>query len=181
MILARHPQFIDADTLATMYQELMTTPKWVFRNKFWRYYLIDGLAPYSESDESTWYGNQPAMKNLTEPWRNLFNQVYDLAGPNFKLMRYALTGQTQSQEQELHLDTSKDLTGDFRSYLFYLNTQWDQSWGGATDFCVNNQITHSEYPEPGKLVVFDSQSQHVGHAPNKPQFLRLSMVLHGRL
>ncbi len=181
MIVSRHSAFIDAETLQQMHNELTNSANWMFRNKFWRYYVATGLAPYKEQDESTWYGNQDTMQSVRDPWKTLFKQVYKLAGPDFKLMRYALTGQTQGQEQELHRDTSLALKGTFRSYLLYLNTSWDQSWGGLTDFVVDGKLVHQEIPEPGKLVEFDSQVLHVGHAPKHPEFLRLSLVLHGRL
>lgn len=181
MIFSTHTQFVDPATLQQMHQELTATPGWVFRKKFWRYYVANGLAPYNEANESTWYGNQPAIKSVQDPWRTLFDRVQDLAGSNFVLMRYALTGQTQGQEQELHLDTSMNLVGDFRSYLIYLNTEWDNNWGGSTEFVVDGKVVHREFPEPGKLIEFDSQAFHVGHAPNKSEFLRLSLVLHGRL
>lgn len=181
MIFSKHPNFIDTDTLTQINRELTSSANWMFRNKFWRYYVANGLNTYNEANEASWYGNQPAIKSINDPWNTLFNRVYELAGPNFVLMRYALTGQTQGQEQELHRDTSLELTGDFRSYLMYLNSEWNHSWAGATDFVQDNQLIHQEFPEPGKLIEFDSQALHVGHAPNIPNFLRLSLVLHGRL
>ena len=161
----------------------MSGSQWTWRTNFWRYYLIDGLQPYNEANEATWYGNQMSIltRSLSGHWKKLFSQVFELAGPNFLLQRYALTGQTQGQEQELHGDTSNALSGDFRSYLIYLNTSWDSSWGGVTEFAKNNQITHIEYPEPGKLIEFDSQAQHRGQGPNKSGLLRLSLVLHGKI
>jgi len=181
MIFSRHSQFIDSATLKQMHTELTSNANWMFRNKFWRYYLVDGLLPYQQSDESSWYGNQPNIKNVREPWHALFQQIYQLAGPNFKLMRYALTGQTYGQEQELHVDTTLLLDGTFRTYLMYLNTEWDNSWGGTTDFVVDGKLVHQEFPEPGKLIEFDSQAFHIGHAPNKLDCLRLTLILHGRL
>ena len=160
----------------------MNKNQWVWRTNFWRYYLIDNLQPYKESDVSTWYGNQKAAldASLKGPWRELFNSVFDLAGPNFVLQRYALNGQTQGQEQEFHADTTETLPGEYLSYLIYLNTNWDPDWGGATEF-YKNGVIEKVYPEPGKLVVFDSQLHHRGAGPTKPKALRLTIVLHGQL
>lgn len=182
MIYARHQHFVSSNALHEIHKELMSKPQWVFRNDFWRYYLIDGLNPYNESDLSTWYGNQlPSLGNsLRDPWKQLFNSVFELAGPNFTLQRYALTGQTQGQEQTMHADTSVDLTGDYRSYLIYLNTDWDISWGGLTEFELGTDTIQCEVPEPGKLIVFDSQCFHRGLGPTVPNKLRLSLVIHGK-
>ena len=183
MIYSNHKNFIQHNDLAELHQDLVTNSKWVWRNQFWRYYLIDHLRNYNEADESTWYGNQSDALNsgLSGPWKKLFNQVFELAGPNFVLQRYALTGQTQGQDGNFHLDTSTELVGDFRSYLMYLNTSWDNAWGGITEFKHNDKIVHVEYPEPGKLVEFDSQAMHRGLGPEIPNFLRLTIVLHGKI
>lgn len=181
MILARHRQFVDPETLQLINQELTNTPGWIYRTNFWRYYLVDGLEPYQEHDPSTWYHHQSAIHNLRQPWADLFKQVYELAGPNFRLQRYALTGQTQGQHQTLHYDTTLNPKGTFRSYLLYLNVKWDQDQGGSTDFAFEDLIVHQEWPEPGKLVVFDSQALHCGNPPAVPNVLRTTMVLHGQL
>lgn len=182
MNIVRHRDFIKPDTLNQMHGELINSPGWVFRERFWRYYLIDGLEPYNESQPMTWYHNQPgALARLRQPWRDLFDQVYDLAGNSFQLMRYALTGQTQNQIPVLHTDTTVGMPGKWRSYLLYLNVVYPESYGGTTDFVVDNQIVHQEFPEPGKLVEFDSQILHIGNPPEQPNVLRISLVLHGMI
>lgn len=182
MIYSKHLQFVDSNTLQAIHQELLTGTKWVFRKNFWRYYLIDGLLPYKEEDESTWYGTQQSVltKSLHSHWLELFNKILTLAGPSFVLQRYALTGQTAGQEQTMHPDTSANCIGDYRSYLVYLNTEWDPKWGGCTEFVLNQSTMHYENPEPGKLIVFNSQTLHRGQSPVILNKLRLSLVLHGR-
>lgn len=182
MNIITHRDFIGSTTLNQINHELMNTPGWVFRERFWRYYLIDGLEPYSESDPSTWYHNQTGtLERLKQPWRDLFDQVYDLAGNSFQLMRYALTGQTQNQMPVLHTDTTPGIPGNWRSYLLYLNAVYPKSYGGTTDFVVDNQTVHQEFPEPGKLIEFDSQLLHIGNPPEQPNVLRISLVLHGMI
>ena len=111
----------------------MNKNQWVWRTNFWRYYLIDNLQPYRESDRNSWYGNQQTEldASLTGHWKQLFDSVFALAGPNFILQRYALNGQTQGQEQEFHTDITESLPGDHVSYLMYLNTEWDKKIGRA--------------------------------------------------
>jgi hypothetical protein len=177
MIESTHHSFINKDWLQSLSDELLNANGWVFRQKFWRYYLAQGLQPYVESNAATWYHNQTdALYTMTSQWRKLFDKVYDLAGSNFQLMRYALTGQTQNQQPVLHTDVSENLNGCYKSYLIYLNNVATQ---GSTDFVVDNKLIHQEPPEPGKLIVFDSKILHCGNPPTQPDFLRLSIVLHG--
>lgn len=178
MILRRQLEFLDAQELQAINQELTSTAGWVWRERFWRYYLIDGLQPYQESNPATWYHNQSgALDRLKWPWRALFDRVFELAGPRFQLMRYALTGQTQNQYPVWHTDVSPDLPGTWRSYLIYLNDHYDRDWGGPTMLKPN----HQEQPEPGKLIEFNSQVMHIGLPPRVPDFLRTTIVLHGHM
>jgi hypothetical protein len=181
MTVKRYHQFINPELLQILHKELISSAGWVFRKKFWRYYLISGLVPYDEFDTTTWYHNQPgALERLQHPWDKVFAKVFDLAGPNFKLMRYALTGQTQNQIAEMHKDVSTTLLpGHWRSYLIYLNTEYQPHWGGSTEIQLPDGTLLQELPEPGKLIEFDSQLLHVGRPPEITDFLRLTMVLHG--
>lgn len=181
MLYSRHRNFVDSDTLKKICQQLNNSAGWIYRTNFWRFYLVNGLEPYSEAQPHTWYGRQLAFGALQDPWRGVFERVIQLAGAEFVVQRYALTGQTQSQHQTLHYDTSLSLQGNFRSYLIYLNDKWDQAMGGTTDFMVNDQLVHQEYPEPGKLIEFNSQTLHCGNPPDVPNVLRLSLVIHGQI
>ena len=180
MILSRHRQFVSDSDLAVINQELLHTPGWIYRWNFWRYYLIDGLQAYQEADARTWYGHQNIVPRLSEPWQKLFESVQDLAGFRFVIQRYALTGQTQGQYQTLHRDTGLELQGDFRSYLIYLNDSWQPDQGGSTHL-VDDHRTHNEWPEPGKLIEFNSQTLHCGNPPDIANTLRMTLVIHGQL
>ena len=181
MIYSTHRNFVSDTSLRSINDELCNSPGWIFRTNFWRYYLAPGLRAYNETDPNSWYGNQNIMEKLSLPWQRLFERVQDLAGPQFVIQRYALTGQTQQQHQTLHYDTSKDLVGDFRSYLIYLNDKWHSSQGGATYFVNEHNQSHLEFPEPGKLVEFNSQMLHCGNPPEVSNLLRLTLVIHGQL
>jgi hypothetical protein len=184
MIINSVRNFVDPELLETLNHELLTKPGWLFKGNFWRYHIMNIPTPYyySELDELTWYGNLPgALDTLTPNWKKLFDSVHEFAGPNFKLMRYALTGHTKGQDQNLHYDASNTLLGTYRSYLIYLNTKWNNAWGGTTDFVINEKLVHQEYPEAGKLIEFDSQILHTAHSANIDNFLRMTIVLHGKI
>jgi len=181
MIYSVQRNFVRDSTLKQINQELLHSPRWAFRTNFWRYYLVPELQPYNEQDSTTWYGRQNIVDRLQQPWHNIFERVIQKAGSKFVIQRYALTGQTQGQYQTLHYDTSQELQGDFRSYLIYLNDKWDTALGGGTDFELEQCHNHVEFPEPGKLIEFNSQTLHCGNPPSVPNVLRITLVIHGQL
>lgn len=181
IIINRCRDFVSTKTLDLMNHELLSTAGWIYRTNFWRYYLIDGLRPYDENCRDSWYHHQPAMSTMPQPWADLFDQVTHLAGPRFEIMRYALTGQTQGQHQTFHRDVSQAQQGRFRTYLLYLNSKWNPDQGGSTDFMLSDDTVSQEWPEPGKLIEYDSKILHCGQPPTVPNVLRISLAIHGRL
>ena len=182
MIIQRLTNFVPRNDLEQIYHQLTSTQEWILHDLSWRYYLFEGLKPYNQRDPDTWYGNQPGiLEQLTPVWKRLFNSVFDLAGPTFQLMRSSILGQTQNQFPLMHVDVDQDIPGTYRSYLLYLNTTWDNKWGGATVIESKDKTCYQEWPEPGKLVEFDSQIWHTGNPPIEPDIFRIIMVLHGRI
>lgn len=182
MIFQRFPQFLDEDTLSILNNTLIDQPRWTFRGNFWRYYFVNDLDLYDEQNEDTWYGNQldRLLSELNPAWRNVFQRVIDIGGTEFIMQRYALTGLTQNQLPDLHVDTSVNLPGQFRTFLIYLNSEWKYEWGGATELQTDDH-TIFEYPTPGKLVAFDSQTLHRACAPTVPNVLRMTLAINGRV
>lgn len=55
--------------------------------------------------------------------------------------------------------------------LWYLNSEWDMAWGGATQFFDESNATAiSVLPKPGRLALFDGELLHVGMPPNRQCF-----------
>lgn len=55
--------------------------------------------------------------------------------------------------------------------LWYLNSEWDMAWGGATQFFDEATATAiSVLPRPGRLALFDGELLHVGLPPNRQCF-----------
>jgi hypothetical protein len=183
MSVKSHKHFVSADCLASMQKELLSSAGWIFRGNCWRYYLLSDLVPYIEDDPSTWYHHQRcAMDRIPQPWKHVFDKVCELAGPKFKLMRYAINGQTQNQVTKLHKDVETlELPGHWCTYLIYLNTDYDQAWGGPTQILMPTGLWHQEWPEPGKLIEYDSQLWHIGRPPEISNVLRLTLALQGHI
>ena len=52
------------------------------------------------------------------------------------------------------------------TYMFYLNYEWDESWGGHTEFkSKETEVPYRIIPKPGRLVVFDARWTHRGTEP----------------
>ena len=50
--------------------------------------------------------------------------------------------------------------------MFYINYEWDESWGGHTEFkSKETEVLHRIIPKPGRLVVFDARWTHRGTEP----------------
>ena len=54
------------------------------------------------------------------------------------------------------------------THMFYLNYEWNKSWGGQTEFKEKKEQKSCKniFPQPGRLVVFDANLYHRGTAPN---------------
>jgi len=54
-----------------------------------------------------------------------------------------------------------------RTYMFYLNKEWNKLWGAPTKFKKKKYyIPKLIFPKPGRLVIFDANLLHKGTAPN---------------
>ena len=52
------------------------------------------------------------------------------------------------------------------TYMFYLNHEWDESWGGHTEFkSVESELPKTVEPKPGRLIIFDARWIHRGTQP----------------
>ena len=53
------------------------------------------------------------------------------------------------------------------TYMFYLNHEWDESWGGHTEFkSVESELPKTVEPKPGRLIIFDARWIHRGTQPS---------------
>jgi len=78
---------------------------------------------------------------------------------NKRLIRNWINANVSKAPGFFHSDAFKE--GSL-SLLVYLNCEWDLSWDGYTVWASDDlkKIEHIEYPEPGKVVIFDSLIPH---------------------
>ena len=88
-----------------------------------------------------------------------------------QIKRHWINANVSKAPTYFHADAFKE---DSLSLLYDLNCEWDTSWDGNTVWATDDLkgIEHIEYPEPGKLVVFDSLIPHkpTSDSPIAPSF-----------
>jgi SM-20-related protein len=62
--------------------------------------------------------------------------------------------------------------------LYYVNNQWDYTWGGETMFYENGDTRLAVLPTPGRFVIFYGAIEHIGSIPTRVcKTSRLSLAL----
>jgi hypothetical protein len=111
------------------------------------------------------------VKNVLEKFRENFN--FDI--PNFNRVLVNLFRQMD------FCDTHKDADYDYGvSFLVYLNSEWDLSWGGDTYFYKHEDpdFTICVTPKPGRIVISPTYMYHGSRPPTclMKSIGRLTMV-----
>lgn len=64
-----------------------------------------------------------------------------------------------------HYDCGQDETDI--TVLYYVNNEWDYTWGGETFFYVDKDPQAVVLPKPGRVVVFPGNIEHLGGIPSR--------------
>ncbi len=103
-------------------------------------------------------------------------------GQDFSILRAWINGQTYGLGDDVHRDVSEEVgkTSEFFTFLFYINQEWGNDWGGETYLYNNNyDVLRAITPKPGRIAAFDSRLLHKGIAPNRQVIdLRMTLSLH---
>ena len=98
------------------------------------------------------------------------DSVRDVLGKR-NLTRHWINADISKASTHFHADAFSE---GCLSLLYYLNCKWDVSWDGYTVWATDDlkDVEHMEYPEPGKLVIFDSLIPHkpMAAAVSSPSF-----------
>ncbi len=174
------PNFLDSQQLQTLNITLGNSNNWYPTGGISRLWIFDKLPTFSEIDHATWlYHFLPQLAEQNPAWYQVFEKLQDVAGPRFKFLKYSINGHYAEQSYPVHRDIDQ-INGDHVTFLIYLNTEWQANWGGYTAFYdENNNITHLEIPEPGKLVGYNSKILHQGQGPTVPGIFRMTFAVQG--
>ncbi len=97
--------------------------------------------------------------------------IVDIIGNDREMVAHWINANISKTSPHFHPDSFKK--GSL-SMLYYANVKWDLSWDGYTVWASDDlkNIEHVEFPEPGKIVIFDSSIPHKPTAagPEAPSF-----------
>ncbi len=165
-MISVYENIIPSINFKNIYSELKNTPGWS---------LIGFSSFVSPTDEKLWYLDLSNNELFT---KQIFRKICKVTEKKFKILRCYANGQTSDQSGRFHVDSRED---DDYTFLYYVNTEWNVLYGGATVFCndadhkVNNKdfgdtrnFTHTTfYPKPNTGILFSSNIYHVGLGPTK--------------
>ena len=91
------------------------------------------------------------------------NRIKEITKKNFSLDRVYANGQTYGLPGSLHTDSKEKSSYTF---LYYVNKEWDVTWGGSTIFYHNNEYK-SMLPLPNCGILFAADKLHAGLEPTR--------------
>ena len=95
---------------------------------------------------------------------HLLNKVRQTVGDySFKLERVYANGATYGQPGTLHQDSYDD----GKTFLFYANLNWNENWGGGTQFYNGDGIVTVVFPRYNRAVYFPGNVYHSSTALNR--------------
>ena len=102
-----------------------------------------------------------------------FSKIEKITNRKFDIERIYANGQTYGLPGAFHRDTN-NVKG--KTFLYYVNPEWEADWGGETVFYQNNTPTII-FPIPNSAVLFDGNTKHFGKDPSrKANILRVTVA-----
>lgn len=170
--------FISQQTLDKIWNAFDSNPVWIWRQNtgqkpFWIYDIFDKLDFVDSKFVCKW-------KNNPDPiFLEILEKVKQHAGENYIPWRFIINKQTKGLDSGVHSDFPKENQLS-KTFILYLNKSWQKEWGGETVFYNDNRDEIDRcFPEPGKLICYDSQMYHQGLSPSIDT-TRITLAIHGK-
>jgi hypothetical protein len=127
-----------------------------------------------------WHGGFSEDENAVNFWfMNLMNDVFFteymlnkikiITEKNFVIDRVYANGQTYGLSGTYHQDAPDLNTNNkniYKTFLYYVNSNWKSEWGGSTLFKQNEEVYTQPFI-PNNAILFDSPIYHVGLEPTR--------------
>jgi len=105
---------------------------------------------------------------------HLLNKIQQKLDTSFSLERVYANGHTYGLDGCIHVDAHDPLG---HTLLLYVNPHWEYSWGGATNFHINEGEMFSVFPTGNKAVYFPGQIPHCASGTTRHfKFLRVTIA-----
>lgn len=116
----------------------------------------------------------PNSNNASDScFRMIYNSIVRMIPFELELGEILVNGQQYIHNTVPHQDCECD---NGISWLYYVNRNWKQEWGGETRIKLNDEW-HDIYPKPGRICLFKGNILHHGMPPNENyKGLRSSLV-----
>ena len=99
----------------------------------------------------------------------MLNKIKIITEKNFAIDRVYANGQTYGLSGSYHQDKSDLNTNNkniYKTFLYYVNSNWKSEWGGSTLFKQNEEVYTQPFI-PNNAILFDSPTYHVGLEPTR--------------
>mgnify|MGYP001996881417 FL=1 len=160
-LIKEYPDWLSYGGVGAIWHQTVVQPNWRFGQKsnndtiypMWFQAFYDTFA-----DE--WKVDNPDLKELVRAWN-------ELIGDDYKMVRIMLSGNTYGQDGDVHDDWQ--VPGESLTGVLYLNTKWEDNWGGETVVYDRENPDYLEISKvkAGKLIVFDGSNPHIGKGPQR--------------
>jgi hypothetical protein len=110
-------------------------------------------------ERAEWDSN-PALVLLTNTARSFLRERRIACGPVYRIYaNFNLHGDFQFAHED----------GEGWTALAFMNSRWDEDWGGELIFYPDGNASHAYCvaPRPGRMAVFDGMIRHRGGTPSK--------------
>tara|TARA_B100002019_G_C21137688_1_gene531533 strand:+ start:257 stop:898 length:642 start_codon:yes stop_codon:yes gene_type:complete len=116
----------------------------------------------------------PKSPNAEDPsFGMVYNAVTGTIPFELELGEVLINGQQWIHDTVIHQDCTCD---NGLSWIYYVNRQWDDEWGGPTIIELNGD-TVEVLPKPGRVCFFKGNIPHRGSPPNGDKYRGLRATL----
>ena len=109
--------------------------------------------------------NPPSSPNANDScWQMIYNAVAQFVPFELELGEVLVNGQQYIHNTIPHSDCTCD---NGITFIYYVNRQWQEQWGGATVVELEKGTWTPIIPKPGRVAVFKGKIPHHGLPPNE--------------
>lgn len=160
-LITEYPNWVEPNGVGALWHYTVSQPKWRFGQKS----NNDTIFPmwfqaFYDTFKDEWTTDYEDLHELARAWNVLI-------GDEYKMVRIMLSGNTYGQDGDIHDDWQ--VPGESLTGVLYLNTKWQDNWGGETVVYDRNNPNYCEISklQAGKLIVFDGSNPHIGKGPQR--------------